>query len=159
MSVCVCEWQDMLIGASQLGVKRSVFVLRLQTPRRMSRCCRIDQVSKGMASRRRRSRRRRNSWKRSGTSSRPSPATARSGGMAACSLHDSFKAVAEAANQSLTVLLHLSPPLPPHTLPSGLLIHCTLTCVVVAETQQLRVIVLHFRQTWQRQRRARSPAS
>lgn len=48
-SACVCEWQDMLIGASQLGVKRSVFVLRLQTPRRMSRCCRIDQVSKGMA--------------------------------------------------------------------------------------------------------------
>lgn len=38
----------MLIGAPQLGVKRSVFVLRLQMPRRMSRCCRIDQVSKEM---------------------------------------------------------------------------------------------------------------
>lgn len=36
----------MLIGAPQLGVKRRVFVLRLQMPRRMSRCCRIDQVSK-----------------------------------------------------------------------------------------------------------------
>lgn len=39
-----------------------------------------------------------------------SPATARSGRMAACCLHDSLKAVAVAANQSLAVLPHIPSP-------------------------------------------------